>query len=74
MISEARQERADKVENVMGSDPTKVQVAPATAEIAEATSFAAYRSVKTDGTPAHWQSLLEALEVRMCCDRPRITI
>ena len=43
MSSEARQERADKVEGVMGSDPTKVQVAPTTAEIAEAVCIAAYR-------------------------------
>ena len=43
MSLEARQERADKVEGVICSDPTKVQVAPTTAEIAEAVCIAAYR-------------------------------
>ena len=35
MVSEATQERADKVEHVLGSDPTEVHVAPTSTEIAQ---------------------------------------
>ena len=35
MVSEAKQERAEKVEHVLGSDPTEVHVAPTSTETAQ---------------------------------------